>query len=63
MMEIAQGFAKPTNIQSQCWPFLLSGKDLIGIAETGSGKTLSFSIPAFVHMLNLKKQGNLYSNI
>ena len=30
-----QGFAKPSPIQSQAWPYLLSGKDLIGIAQTG----------------------------
>lgn len=28
----------------------LSGRDLIGIAETGSGKTLSYLLPAFVHV-------------
>jgi len=34
---------EPTPIQSQGWPLALSGKDLIGIAQTGSGKTLSVS--------------------
>ncbi|CAA0820933.1 DEAD-box ATP-dependent RNA helicase 30 [Striga hermonthica] len=44
------GFVEPTPIQSQGWPMALSGRDLIGIAETGSGKTLSYLLPAFVHI-------------
>jgi len=35
------GYIRPTPIQSQAWPILLSGHDLVGIAQTGSGKTLS----------------------
>ncbi|KKY29158.1 putative atp-dependent rna helicase dbp2 [Phaeomoniella chlamydospora] len=46
----AQGFSKPTAIQSQGWPMALSGRDLVGIAETGSGKTLSYCLPAIVHI-------------
>ena len=34
----------PTAIQSQGWPIALSGRDCVGIAQTGSGKTLSVSI-------------------
>ncbi|KAH6815778.1 P-loop containing nucleoside triphosphate hydrolases superfamily protein [Perilla frutescens var. frutescens] len=44
------GFVEPTPIQSQGWPMALRGRDLIGIAETGSGKTLSYLLPAFVHV-------------
>lgn len=44
------GFVEPTAIQSQGWPMALKGRDLIGIAETGSGKTLSYLLPAFVHV-------------
>ncbi|KAJ6012082.1 hypothetical protein N7499_012947 [Penicillium canescens] len=46
----AQGFEKPTAIQSQGWPMALSGRDVVGIAETGSGKTLSYCLPAIVHI-------------
>ncbi|KAI5717420.1 hypothetical protein M8J77_005571 [Diaphorina citri] len=38
------GYGKPTSIQAQSWPICLSGRDLIGIAQTGSGKTLSLTI-------------------
>lgn len=46
----AQGFSKPTPIQSQGWPMALSGRDVVGIAETGSGKTLTYCLPAIVHI-------------
>ncbi len=38
-------FTAPTPIQAASWPFALSGRDVIGIAETGSGKTMAFSLP------------------
>ncbi|KAL9597347.1 MAG: hypothetical protein Q9219_005213 [cf. Caloplaca sp. 3 TL-2023] len=46
----AQGFPHPTAIQSQGWPMALSGRDVVGIAETGSGKTLTYCLPAIVHI-------------
>ena len=46
----AAGFTGPTPIQSMGWPIALSGKDVVGIAQTGSGKTLSFVLPAVVHI-------------
>jgi ATP-dependent RNA helicase DDX5/DBP2 len=46
----AQGFTKPTPIQCQGWPMALSGRDVVGIAETGSGKTLTYCLPAIVHI-------------
>ncbi|KAI1448398.1 DEAD-domain-containing protein [Annulohypoxylon stygium] len=46
----AQGFRAPTAIQSQGWPMALSGRDVVGIAETGSGKTLTYCLPAIVHI-------------
>jgi ATP-dependent RNA helicase DDX5/DBP2 len=44
------GFASPTAIQSQGWPMALSGRDVVGIAQTGSGKTMAFILPAIVHI-------------
>jgi ATP-dependent RNA helicase DDX5/DBP2 len=46
----AAGFPTPTPIQSQAWPTVLSGRDVVAVAETGSGKTLSFLLPAVVHV-------------
>jgi len=48
-------YQKPTPIQSMCWPTLMSGNDLVGIAQTGSGKTLGFVIPILVHITNNKR--------
>ena len=45
------GFKAPTAIQSQAWPIAMSGYDLIGLASTGSGKTLGFALPAIVHIM------------
>lgn len=47
-----QGFEAPTPIQAQALPILLSGRDLIGLARTGSGKTLSYLLPLLRHVLD-----------
>ncbi len=39
------GFEEPSPIQAQSIPAILSGKDVIGQAQTGTGKTAAFSIP------------------
>ncbi|MGP1924023.1 MAG: DEAD/DEAH family ATP-dependent RNA helicase [Arsenophonus sp. NEOnobi-MAG3] len=39
------GYEKPSPIQQQCIPYLLDGCDVLGIAQTGSGKTAAFSLP------------------
>jgi len=48
---LGEGFARPTPIQAQGWPMALSGRDVVGIAETGSGKTLSYVLPSIVHIM------------
>lgn len=40
-----QGYVKPTPIQAQVIPYILEGKDIMGSAETGTGKTASFTLP------------------
>jgi ATP-dependent RNA helicase RhlE len=41
----AMGFAEPTPIQLRAFPIILEGKDLIGTAQTGTGKTAAFALP------------------
>ncbi|KAG1338805.1 DEAD-box ATP-dependent RNA helicase 24 [Cocos nucifera] len=47
-----QGYEKPTPIQCQALPIVLSGRDVIGIAKTGSGKTAAFVLPMIVHIMD-----------
>jgi len=44
-------YSSPLPIQSQGWAVALSGSDMVGRAETGSGKTIAFLLPAFEHIL------------
>ena len=41
------GFSTPTPIQTQAIPVLLTGRDVVGIAQTGTGKTLAFGLPMY----------------
>lgn len=45
-----EGYEKPTPIQAVGWPIALSGRDMVGIAQTGSGKTMGYTLPAFIHI-------------
>lgn len=49
-----EGYEKPTPIQQQAIPNVLAGRDLLGCAQTGTGKTAAFVIPI---LQNLKAQG------
>ncbi|PNW75333.1 hypothetical protein CHLRE_12g522850v5 [Chlamydomonas reinhardtii] len=46
------GYEKPTPIQCQALPVALSGRDVLGIAKTGSGKTAAFVLPMLVHIMD-----------
>ncbi|XP_050168355.1 probable ATP-dependent RNA helicase DDX46 [Myiozetetes cayanensis] len=46
------GYEKPTPIQTQAIPAIMNGRDLIGIAKTGSGKTIAFLLPMFRHIMD-----------
>jgi ATP-dependent RNA helicase RhlE len=41
----AEGYTTPTPIQAQAIPLVMAGKDLLGIAQTGTGKTAAFALP------------------
>ncbi|QQS48567.1 MAG: DEAD/DEAH box helicase [Acidobacteriota bacterium] len=51
------GFVKPTPIQREAIPRILSGTDLIGCAETGTGKTAAFLLPSIQRMLSAPRPG------
>jgi ATP-dependent RNA helicase RhlE len=45
------GFTQPTPIQNQAIPLALAGNDILGLAQTGTGKTLAFGLPLIDHLL------------
>ncbi|WP_240549506.1 DEAD/DEAH box helicase [Devosia salina] len=49
----ASGFTEPTKIQTQAIPKLIEGRDMLGIAQTGSGKTAAFGLPILAGILGL----------
>ncbi|MBP3223184.1 MAG: DEAD/DEAH box helicase, partial [Actinomycetaceae bacterium] len=49
------GYTSPTDIQVRTIPHLLQGNDIIGIAQTGTGKTAAFSLP-MLHFIDGKKK-------
>lgn len=49
-----EGYTNPTPIQEQSIPILLAQKDLLGCAQTGTGKTAAFTIPILQHLFNSK---------
>ncbi|PVU97350.1 hypothetical protein BB559_002062 [Furculomyces boomerangus] len=65
-----KGFTKPTPIQATCWSLLTprsetstgyndqNDRDIVGVAETGSGKTMAFALPALQQLLNAYNKGD-----
>ncbi len=50
----AAGFSEPTPIQNQAIPLALEGHDVMGLAQTGTGKTLAFGLPLINHLLSVQ---------
>jgi ATP-dependent RNA helicase RhlE len=51
----SEGYTQPTPIQEQAIPHILKGKDLLGCAQTGTGKTAAFAIPILQNLYNEQK--------
>ena len=51
----AEGYEKPTPIQAQTIPYAMEGRDVCGIAQTGTGKTAAFALP-ILHRLNAEPE-------
>ncbi|CAO3612041.1 unnamed protein product [Cunninghamella echinulata] len=49
---VKAGYTEPSGIQKQAIPVVLEGRDIIGIAKTGSGKTAAFVLPMLVHIMD-----------
>jgi ATP-dependent RNA helicase RhlE len=56
---VAKGFETPTPIQDQTIPAALEGRDIIGIASTGTGKTAAFALPILHRLITQPKVGAL----
>jgi len=52
----AAGYTKPTPIQAQAVPLALKGRDLMGLAQTGTGKTAAFTIPIIERLIGGPKR-------
>lgn len=59
----AEGYANPTPIQQQAIPHVLAGKDLLGCAQTGTGKTAAFAIPILQLLSHPQQQQNGHRTI
>ena len=53
------GYVTPTPIQEQAIPIAVTGKDMVGVAQTGTGKTLAFGIPMIQRLFQTKQGGGL----
>ncbi|MBW7571645.1 DEAD/DEAH box helicase [Caproiciproducens faecalis] len=51
-----ENYSVPTPIQEQAIPIVLSGRDLLGCAQTGTGKTAAFAVPVLQHLINSEEK-------
>ena len=53
------GYETPTPIQAQAIPIILNGKDMLGCAQTGTGKTAAFALPILQRLTSIKNNDNM----
>lgn len=58
-----ENYTEPTSIQSRSIPLILKRNDVLGSAQTGTGKTAAFAIPILQHLFNERTQNNGYHRI
>src|SRR5690554_4786109 len=52
-----ENYSEPTSIQAQSIPLILEGSDVLGSAQTGTGKTAAFAIPIIQHLVKDQQEG------
>src|SRR5207253_10159098 len=58
-----EGYTNPSPIQEQAIPYVLDGRDLLGCAQTGTGKTAAFALPILQYLTKHKTQGTPYLRV
>ncbi|KAH0936908.1 hypothetical protein HID58_004369 [Brassica napus] len=53
------GFSAPSPIQAQSWPVAMQNRDIVAVAKTGSGKTLGYLIPGFMHLQRVRNDSRM----
>ncbi len=59
----AEKYSEPTSIQAKAIPLILKGDDVLGSAQTGTGKTAAFAIPILQHLFLDRRQNNTHHKI
>lgn len=59
----AENYSEPTTIQAKAIPLILKGDDVLGSAQTGTGKTAAFAIPILQHLFLDRRQNNTHHKI
>ena len=57
------GYTQPTPIQAQAIPHLLEGRDLLGVAQTGTGKTAAFALPILQRLMNARRPSKNHARV
>ncbi len=58
-----EGYTEPTPIQAQAIPHLLEGRDLLGVAQTGTGKTAAFALPILQRLRDARRPSRQHARV